>query len=987
MKRKKLLTIILTILFLAVINFPVIAASVSPIYHDGNDSSAAAPPGYSYYSFGSNSSAGTYTVHFDDNGNVSAGGSNTFTITLDIVNQGLIVSSWSANFDVYSVIVKGGNGYNEYVYNTSRGDSNLYAPNNSSGRPADVSHTSLVFKITPPPPPEKGSLIVYKEDSSGTRLSGAEFTLSGVGKGTETSTGVFEWTNVDVGTYTLSETKVPDGYVGMPATQVTITKDTQTSYTAVNTKIEYGSLVIHKVDQTGAALAGAVFTLSDGIGAGVESPAGTHTWSKVPVGTYTLTETTVPTGYTGVPSRQVTITKDHELVIDITNTRDTGGFKVLKVDQNREALGGAVFTLTDSSGKVTTGVESPAGTHTWSGLPTGTYTLKETKIPSGYSADPSLPKDVVIGKDTVNTLTVSNSDEHCSLRLYKKDSFGSTIALNVTFRLDGVSVQYSSEKSSSTGQIFWDDLEPGTYTLTEVSAPDGYYYDTQTHNVTLLAAQENTYTVTNHEYVTVYAKKLDINSGAPLAGARFAIFNTSGGIAATQIGAPQTTNDQGIAVFGKAYGLKANVQYWVKEISPPPGYQNDSPTAYGYPVMINADGSSNIESPVTFRNTPLLQRITVLKYIDTVFAGDVSAGSLLDGTRFELWQNGQMLQFKLLSNGTCEFTGLLPGDYEIREKEGASTYYFNVGSNKPVSLYLWDASNNNPNPEVRFTNTFKSGGFAFIKHDTDDYEVTLAGAQYNLTGYHWNGTSYALTTYEMVTGAGGYASVTGLTPGEYTLKEVVAPAGYAVDPTTYNVTIYPGRTTEGEDILHVSDERFTLGTIIIAKADESNTGIRLAGVRFSLYKDSVTPANRVASNTTNADGNIIWSNLEPGNYIIVEDSTITGYQIIEKSRSVTLLSGGALTELFLNRRITTPTPTPPTNPPESTPPPTPSPTPTPTPTATPTPINTDELIIEDVDPAFGPETGEGDTLFITIGILLLIGAALMVVRRKVIHHK
>ena len=44
-----------------------------------------------------------------------------------------------------------------------------------------------------------------------------------------------------------------------------------------------------------------------------------------------------------------------------------------------------------------------------------------------------------------------------------------------------------------------------------------------------------------------------------------------------------------------------------------------------------------------------------------------------------------------------------------------------------------------------------------------------------------------------------------------------------------------------------------------------------------------------------------------------------------------------------------------------------------TPTPTPTPINTDELTIDDVDPAYGPETGEGDALFITIGDITLVG--------------
>jgi LPXTG-motif cell wall-anchored protein len=82
---------------------------------------------------------------------------------------------------------------------------------------------------------------------------------------------------------------------------------------------------------------------------------------------------------------------------------------------------------------------------------------------------------------------------------------------------------------------------------------------------------------------------------------------------------------------------------------------------------------------------------------------------------------------------------------------------------------------------------------------------------------------------------------------------------------------------------------------------------------------------------------------------------------------------------------TTPTPTPPTNPPESTPSPTPTVTPTPSPT--PTPIESDEFIIEDTDPAFGPETGEGDALFIAIGVLVLLAGVLFAIRKRFIVNQ
>jgi LPXTG-motif cell wall-anchored protein len=44
-------------------------------------------------------------------------------------------------------------------------------------------------------------------------------------------------------------------------------------------------------------------------------------------------------------------------------------------------------------------------------------------------------------------------------------------------------------------------------------------------------------------------------------------------------------------------------------------------------------------------------------------------------------------------------------------------------------------------------------------------------------------------------------------------------------------------------------------------------------------------------------------------------------------------------------------------------------------------------IIEDVAPAYGPETGVGDFLFIAMGILVLSGLALFIFRKKLVFNR
>ena len=206
-----------------------------------------------------------------------------------------------------------------------------------------------------------------------------------------------------------------------------------------------------------------------------------------------------------------------------------------------------------------------------------------------------------------------------------------------------------------------------------------------------------------------------------------------------------------------------------------------------------------------------------------------------------------------------------------------------------------------------------------------------------------------------------------MTPGVYTLREVTAPTGYDIDPTTYTIDIMPGRSIE--EAYDVADDK--LGAIILAKFEEGGTVNRVSGARFSLYRVVGGTRTFIRSGVTDANGNIKFDFLPAGDYVLVETAAPTGYYILGNGETAVsdLRVAERRTVIAFNGIVIVPPPPPaaPENLVVAAPPATPTPSPTPT------PINTDELIIDDVDPAYGPETGEGDTLFITIGILILLG--------------
>lgn len=158
---KKILCIFLAIILSIALSINALAASVIPIEHPGNDANSYTPPeGCVRTTLPESDEIGTHVYTFDDFGQLDPNGTNTLTIEVGIApatDYTQVLSwSWSGSYPLYSIIVKGGPAFNEYVYDgTQTSDTNLVSPINPSGKPADISHVSVVLcpEESPPVPP------------------------------------------------------------------------------------------------------------------------------------------------------------------------------------------------------------------------------------------------------------------------------------------------------------------------------------------------------------------------------------------------------------------------------------------------------------------------------------------------------------------------------------------------------------------------------------------------------------------------------------------------------------------------------------------------------------------------------------------------------------------------------------------------------------------------------------------------------------------
>lgn len=221
---------------------------------------------------------------------------------------------------------------------------------------------------------------------------------------TTDKTGEIYAKGLNEGHYVLVETKAPTGYL-LDTTPHPFDVTAQLGKEqpiALGDLINYqGTAQLTKENETGEALAGAVFKVIDETGQTVDGQTnlmsdkqGKVIAKNLAPGTYRFVETQAPTGYllNETPSASFTIAKDNQgkpatvgLKSPFINYQ--GAAKLVKIDQQKNALAGAEFKVTDAeTGKtVARSLRSDnQGLVQVNHLQPGKYTFVETKAPDGY---------------------------------------------------------------------------------------------------------------------------------------------------------------------------------------------------------------------------------------------------------------------------------------------------------------------------------------------------------------------------------------------------------------------------------------------------------------------------------------------------------------------------------------------------------------------------------------------------------------------------
>ena len=801
-------------------------------------------------------------------------------------------------------------------------------------------------------------------------LTDAEITESATGKYTCNYLPISSATGT---TYYVKELTAPEHYAidtdVHPVTLKTANSTVAVSNNATSKFYEtpLGSVRTTKVDadHPDVLLSGAEFTVYNSDKATVygklaETSKGTYQLDEIPAGTYYLRETKAPQYYNIDNTFYQFTISDAGKVVDVSingndkfpNAPQKGDIKIVKRSADG-VLSGWQFRVT---GTAKTGqsydqtfTTDAKGTITISNLRIGDYKVIEVKTGKTVGYITPANQTIEVKSNATTTATFENkpfghivinkvdaktgekvtgatfgiyTDSTCKTvaKAYKSDTDSTLVNAEIIETATGVYTCNNLPISSATGT---------TYYVKELTAPEGYYLDTDVHPVTLKTANA-TVSVSNEigksdfkEYpyghgAVIKEWKLDNSTAdmtadeiaqmkAELEKSLYFTVKDSNGKYITATGADGVYTYNGESTTEFRYVLKNSTftiaelptgDYTITEYSTLLDYTIKSENPVKITVVRNQTATATFVNERDTGNASIVKKWTNPNGLTTAQKAELEKnvyftvknadGAYLNAVSKNgkyVYNGSQTAEARfMLTNGKFELTELPTGKYTITEISNAEGYL-------PKTQVKTITVTKDATASAEFVNKVIVGNVTLTKVDEDYPENKLTGAVF--TVYKSDKKTVVGTMKETETGV---YSLEGLVYGDYYVQETKAPEYFVRDVNFYYFEI----VNDGETV-EVSNDELGKGTFInspqkgeikIVKTSYDN---KVEGIHFEVTGKTFTGQSFSKIYTTDENGIIHITDLRAGEYNIheVADDASAGY-LLPDDKQLTIDRDGAM---------------------------------------------------------------------------------------------
>lgn len=420
---------------------------------------------------------------------------------------------------------------------------------------------------------------------------------------------------------------------------------------------------------------------------------------------------------------------------------------------------------------------------------------------------------------------------------------------------DGDSV--GSFVTNGDGRIEIPLSKAGNYTVIERESASHYVISEEpAQNVTVVYNEVAEVTFFNDPYGSLRIEKKS-DTGMNLPGAVITITHIESGQTFTQ-----TTSSAGVAIFDEI-PLGA---YRIQEVAAPVGWKLDDTV---YTATVVAGETTTI--PIINEELPGLR---IIKY-------DRKNYMAMPDVTFEIFRDGVSLgKFRTDQFGEILLTNVEPGTYRAVEVDTGDEGYILDTTPQEVELQAGDGIK-----ELVFFNDVKPG-LKLIKVDSEDPSKVIPNAVFEIKSVAGD-----YGPEEFVTDQNGVIDLSHLPAGAYVVTEKSCD-GYIIDNAQRIIQLDPN---EDAQFVFTNTIRPSLQLIKL-----SADGSRLAGVTFRIAK--IADGSHYLDRTTNSNGEILISDLDPGVYSVRETATLEEHLLDTTEHHVELFPGQTSTIVLENDR-------------------------------------------------------------------------------------